>query len=85
MTRTNSQLAKTGVRNPPVYFCRQCIAVRVFEEGGVCPTCVNVEADSIRMAEVRDKRSDTVLGLALTMMLIAVFYVLLTLLTGGAK
>lgn len=41
MTRTSSQLAKTGVRKPPVYFCRQCIAVRVFEEGVVCSTCVS--------------------------------------------
>lgn len=51
MTRTNLQLAKTGVRNPPVYFCRQCIAVRVFEESGICTTCVNVEANNAKAAD----------------------------------
>lgn len=81
MTRTNLQLAKTGVRNPPVYFCRQCIAVRVFEESGICTTCVNVEANNAKAADARDKVSDTLIGLGLTVVLIAFFYIFIVLWT----
>lgn len=81
MTRTNLQLAKTGVRNPPVYFCRQCIAVRVFEEGGICPTCVNIEFNNAKAADARDKVMDTILGLGLSVVLVAFFYIFLVLWT----
>ncbi len=81
MTPRNALKLTHAATEPQVFMCRQCMAVRVEGKDGLCPPCVRLIAARERINDDFDKLTDIVIGLGLTVVLIAFFYIFIVLWT----